>query len=338
MMIPKEGKFMFETRITQILGIEYPIMQGGMQNLGSPALAAAVSNAGGLGTINITMYPDLDDFRAALKETKRRTSKPFAINISLLPNISMGDKINNYIDIAAEEGVKAIETAGVSPVEYVSRIKSRGIVHIHKVPALKHAVSVEKLGVDIITAAGFEVGGHPGKDMIGTTVLTNLIARAVKVPVFAAGGFSDGRGLIAALALGAEGIVMGTRFVASHECVIHQNFKDWIVNHTENDTALCQQTIHNMVRVANNSAAKQCRKMEAQGATLQELMTVIAGAIGKQCYESGDTEGGMFPVGETLGLIHDVKNVKEIIEGIMEEASQILETLEARRVPALRAM
>ena len=187
------------------------------------------------------------------------------------------------------------------------------------------------MGADLITMAGFEVAGHPHTDGVGTMVLANRTAREVKVPVLAAGGIADGRGLLAALSLGCEGIVMGTRFVASKECLIHQNQKEWIVNSDENRTVLCQKSIRNMVRVADNEAARKCLELESRGASLEELMPVISGKRGKAAYESGDVDEGMFAVGPSCGLIHEVKTCGEILDSIMEEAGQCLDRLNAIR-------
>lgn len=313
-----------KTRMTELLGIRYPIMQGGMQHLGVPELAAAVSEAGGLGTINVTIYPDPEDLRAAIKEVKKRTSKPFAVNITLIPSLRPGKELFDQVAVILDEGVTAVETAGASPQELADVLNAHKdqVKWIHKAACVKHAKKAEGMGADLITMAGYEVAGHPHTDGVGTIVLANKTAREVKVPVLAAGGISDGRGLLAALSLGCEGVVMGTRFVASKECWIHQNHKDWIVNANENDTVLCQKSIRNMVRVADNAAARKCLEMEAQGATLEKLMAVIAGKLGKAAYENGNVDGGMFAVGPTCGLIHKIESCKEIIDGMAAEAEQ----------------
>jgi NADH:quinone reductase (non-electrogenic) len=314
-----------KTRLTELLGIEYPIIQGGMQNLGVPALAAAVSNAGGCGTINRTVYTNNEEFRNALRETRALTDKPFIVNISLLPGTSVGDDTKETIKICGEEGVKAIETAGTNPKDLVPYIHDAGMLHIHKVPGAKYALSAERAGCDAVTAAGFECGGHPGKDEISSLVLTNKSSRICSIPIIAAGGYVDGRGLAAALALGAEGVVMGTRFVATKECTIHDNFKAWIVKASEYDTVLCQKLIHNMVRVANNDCAKECLELEQEsGMTLEKLMPVISGARGRKAYENGDVNYCLFPVGNAIGLIDDIPTAKEVIDGIMQEYKDTL--------------
>lgn len=318
-----------KTRMTELLGIEYPIMQGGMQHLGVPELAAAVSGAGGLGTINVTIYPNPEDLRKAIRAVKEKTSKPFAVNISLIPSLRPGKELFDQVAVILEEGVPAVETAGASPQELADVLNAHKdqVKWIHKAACVKHAKKAESMGADLITMAGYEVAGHPHTDGVGTMVLSNRTAREVKVPVLAAGGIADGRGLLAALSLGCEGIVMGTRFVASKECWIHQNHKDWIVNAAENETTLCQKSIRNMVRVADNDAAKKCLEMEAKGASLEELMSVISGKKGKAAYENGDVNSGLFAVGPACGLIHEIQSCKEIIDGIMAEAEQELARL-----------
>lgn len=322
---------MIKTKMTELLGIRHPIMQGGMQHLGVPELAAAVSEAGGLGTINVTIFPEPEDLRAAIRRTKELTKKPFAVNLSLIPSLRPGKDLFQQVDVMLEEGVAAIETAGASPKELAEVLSANKghIKWIHKAACVKHAKKAESLGADLVTIAGFEVAGHPYKDEVGTVVLSNLTSRELHVPVLAAGGIADGRGLVAALALGCEGVVMGTRFVASRECWIHKNFKKWMVDACEADTTICQRTINNMVRVSNNAAAKKCLEMESQGATLEQLMSVISGRIGKAAYENGDIDGGMFGIGPAIGLIHDVPSVKEIIDGMVAEADQTLTRLNA---------
>lgn len=318
-----------KTRMTELLGIQYPIMQGGMQHLGVPELAAAVSEAGGLGTINVTIYPDPEDLRKAIKEVKAKTDKPFAVNISLIPSLHPGQELFDQVKVILEEGVTAVETAGASPQELADVLNAHKdqVKWIHKAACVKHAKKAESMGADLITMAGFEVAGHPHTDGVGTMVLANRTAREVKVPVLAAGGIADGRGLLAALSLGCEGVVMGTRFVASRECWISENHKNWIVNANENQTVLCQKSIKNMVRVANNEAARKCLELEAKGATLQELMPVISGKLGKAAYADGNVDGGMFAIGPAVGLIHDVESCKEIIDSIMAEAEDGLKRL-----------
>jgi len=315
---------MLKTRITELLNIKYPIMQGGMQHLGTPELASAVSNAGGLGTINATVYPTIQEFRDAIKKVKSLTNNPFCVNVSMLPTLSPGELTTEYFKIIVEEGVPVVETAGRSPQEYVPMLKAAGTKLIHKVPGVKYARKAEEVGADIVTIVGLECAGHPGMDEVTTMILGNKTAKSVKIPVFIGGGITDGAGLVAALALGAEGVVMGTRFVATEECVIHSNFKEWIVKHNENDTLLIQKSIKNMVRSSKNQAAIKCLEMEKQGAGLKELLAIISGTIGKKCYMEGDTEGGIFAIGQAIGLINEINSVEKVIENIMEEAKSVI--------------
>lgn len=315
------------TRITELLGIRYPIMQGGLHNLASPQLAAAVSNAGGLGTINAVMYKEMDAFKAAVGQVKALTDKPYCVNISMVPGLSPTDMTAQYMDAVAELGVPVVETAGRSPEEYVSLLKRAGIKLIHKVPAVKHAIKAEAVGADAVAIVGFEAGGHPGMDEVTTMILVNKAARSVKIPVLAGGGIADGRGLAAALALGAEGAVVGTRFMATRECLLHTKFKDWIVASSENDTVLVQKSIRNMLRAMKNDTAMQTLEMEARGAELSELMTLISGDRGRAALASGDTNAGLFSAGQVIGLIDSIVSVQQVVNDMVAEAADAADRL-----------
>ena len=323
----------FVTEFTKLFGIEKPIMEGGMQNAAHPALAAAVSNAGGLGITNISIYPDFDKFRDALKEIKSLTDRPFAVNVSMIPNVDMGDKIRQYLDICAQEGVSAIETAGKNPKEFVDIIHDSGMKIIHKVPMVKHAVSAIKSGVDAVSIVGSEAAGHPSPDLVGTMVLAQKAAQAkLGVPFLIGGGICTGSALAAALTMGADGVVIGTRFLASRECSISKQHKEWILNASETDTVLCQRAIRNMVRVARNAAAEECLELEKRpGVTLQDLMPIISGAEGRRAYETGDVSRGMFAVGQGIGLISQVKTVQEIMDELIEDADLAISRAESCR-------
>lgn len=320
-----------KTKITELLHIQYPIMQGGLQHLGTPELASAVSNAGGLGTINATIYPSMPEFRDAIRKMKSLTSKPFCANVSMLPTMMPGELTQEYFKVIVEEGVAVVETAGRDPKAFVPLLKAAGIKLIHKVAAVKYAKKAEEAGADMVTIVGVECAGHPGMDDITTMILGNKVAKTVKIPVLIGGGIADGKGLVAALALGGEGIVMGTRFVATQECIIHPNFKQWMVEASENDTILIQRSIKNMIRAMKNEAALRCLEMERQGATLQELLTVISGKKSKACVMAGDLQGSIFATGQAMGLIDEIKPVKQVIEDVMQEAGQVLARLEAMK-------
>ena len=315
-----------KTRMTELLGIRYPIMQGGMQHLATPVLAAAVSEAGGLGTINAATFSEEKDFREAIQAVRERTQRPFCVNFSLIPEVKH-TTYEHQLQIAADLGVPVIETAGSNPVDLVPLIKERGFRWIHKVPTVRHALKAQELGADAVTIVGYEVGGHPGSDEVGLNVLLRHAVKALRIPVLAAGGYVDGAGLASALAMGADGIVMGTRFVATAECECHENFKKWILQAGEADTRIIQRSIHNPMRVANNAAAMRCLELERQGATLEELMQVISGKRSKQCYISGETEGGLFPVGQAVGLIDQIPTVPQLMEEIMRDAQERIRQL-----------
>lgn len=318
---------MIKTRFTELFGIEKPIVQGGMQNLGLPEFASLVSNAGGMGTINITCYANPEEFAGAVAEMNELTKKPYIVNISLVPDLTKGEEIVQYIDVCARGHVSAIEFAGDDPSRFMPQCKEAGIKIIHKSPNAHVAKRMAQKGADVITIAGYEVAGHPSQDGIGTFVIANKVAAECGVPVLAAGGIADGKGLAAALALGASGVVMGTRFVATTQCPISGNHKQWVLDHNEKDTLLIQKSIHNMARVADNMAAKLTLEMEARGTTLKELMTVIAGRISKQCYQNGNVDGGLFALGPAMGLVHDIKPVQVLMDDIVTEAESVISGL-----------
>lgn len=318
---------MLKTKVTELLGIKYPIMQGGLQHLGTPELASAVSNAGGLGTINATIYPTIEEFTAAIRKLKTLTDKPYCVNVSMLPTLSPGELTMEYFKVIVREAVPVVETAGRDPKEFVPMLKAAGIKLIHKVAAVKYARKAEEAGADIVTIVGVECAGHPGMDDITTMVLGRKVAKTVRIPVLIGGGIADGAGLVAALALGADGVVMGTRFVASQECIIHPNYKNWIVESCENDTILIQRSIKNMIRAMKNDAALQCLEMEHQGAGLNELLTVISGKKSKGCQMEGDLKGGVFAIGQAVGLIDEIKTAGQIVEDVVQEAEAVMARL-----------
>jgi len=318
---------MLKTKVTELLGIKYPIMQGGLQHLGTPELASAVSNAGGLGTINATIYPTIAEFTDAIRRLKAMTNKPFCVNVSMLPTLSPGELTPEYFKVIVQEGVPVVETAGRDPKEYVPMLKAAGIKLIHKVAAVKYAHKAEDAGADIVTIVGLECAGHPGMDDITTMILGRKAAKTIKIPILIGGGIADGAGLVAALSLGGEGVVMGTRFVATQECIIHPNYKQWMVESCENDTILIQRSIKNMIRAMKNDAALKCLSMEQQGAGLNELLTVISGKKSKTCQMDGDLKGGIFAAGQAIGLIDEIKTAKQVIDDVMREAEAVMDRL-----------
>lgn len=319
---------MIKTKFTEMFGIEKPIVQGGMQNIGWPEFAARVSNAGGMGTINVTCWPTPEAFAEGVAEMKSLTDKPFIVNISLVPDLTKGPEIMKYIHVCARNQVAAIEFAGADPSPFIPACKEAGIKVIHKSPNAHVAKRMWEKGADVITIAGYEVAGHPSLDGIGTFIIANKVASIVDCPVLAAGGVADGKGLAAALALGADGVVMGTRFVATTECPISDNHKNYILNHTEKDTVIVQKSIHNAIRVSNNMAAKLTAEMEKRGTTLQELMSVIAGRISRECYQNGNVDGGIFAVGPAMGLINDIVPVQELMDRMIQEAEETIHNVQ----------
>lgn len=314
--------------ICDLLQIQYPIMQGGMQWLATPTLAAAVSNAGGLGTINASLSENRQELIALIQRTRQLTDRPFALNISMLPHLAAGDRTDEFMEVAIQQQVPVIETSGRSPADYVPALHRAGCKVIHKVASVKHACKAEAAGVDAISMIGFEAGGHPGMDYVGTLVLLPSIVAAVKLPVLAGGGICDGKSYLAARVLGASGVVMGTRFLACKECRLHQNFKDVILQATEKDTFLVQKTIKNACRVWKNQACTRLYELEAHGnPTLQDVLYIVNGRRQRQCYESGDIQNGTFPVGQCIGRIHSILSAKEIIEQIVQDADTQLAAL-----------
>jgi len=319
---------MLKTRITQMLGIAYPILQGGMQWLARAELVAATANAGGLGFITAISFAKPDELRDEIRRIRDMTDKPFGVNVSMLPMVMPGDQTDAFVDVVCEEQIPVIETAGRNPEPYVARLKSAGVKLFHKVPAVRYAKKAETVGADAVIVVGFECGGHPGMDDVPTLVVLPKAVNTLNIPVIAAGGFCDGRGLVAALALGAEAVLMGTRFMASKESPMHDNFKQWMVSAQETDTMIVERSIRNAARVINNEAAQTVAKMEAEGATLNELLPIIAGKVGRDAYLSGDINLGAIACGQVVGRINAIKSVKEIVEDIVAEAREVIGRLQ----------
>lgn len=321
---------MIRTRITEMLGIEYPILMGGMQWLAKAELVAAVSNAGGCGFITAVSFAYPEELREEIRKTRELTNKPFGVNISMLPVMMPGDQTGAFMKVVCEEGIPVIETAGRNPEPYVARLHEAGVKLIHKVPAVRFAKKAESIGADAVTIAGFECGGHPGMDDVPSLILIPKAADTLNVPVIAAGGFCDGRSLVAALALGADAVLMGTRFMASAESPMHDNFKRWMTAARETDTMVVERSIRNAARIIKNEAALTVARMEEQGATLDELIPVISGKVGRDAYLSGDIDMGAIACGQVVGRIDSIQTCREIIEGAIAEAKT--------RIAALRAL
>ena len=315
---------MLKTRFTELFGVEHPIAQGGMQWVGKAELVAAVANAGALGFITALTQPTPDDLRREIARCRELTDKPFGVNLTILPSVSP-PPYAEYRKAIIESGVKIVETAGHKPQEHVDDFKSHGIIVLHKCTAVRHAQSAERMGVDVISIDGFECAGHPGEDDVPGLVLIPATADKVTIPMIASGGFGDGRGLAAALALGAEGINMGTRFCATAEAPIHQNIKQLIVDNDERATHLIFRKFHNTGRVAKTGVSDQVVEISArEGAVFEDIRPLVSGAKGRQALETGDIEAGLVWAGQVQGLIHDIPTCRELIERIVRDAAGII--------------
>lgn len=312
-----------DTRITQLLGIRHPVVQGGMQWVGRAELAAAVSNAGALGTITALTQPSPDALVAEIEKLRGLTDKPFAVNFTLLPTLKPVPYAA-YREAIIGAGVQIVETAGSHPGEHLSAFKRAGLTVIHKCTAVRHAIAAERLGADAVSIDGFECAGHVGERDIPGLVLIPAAVAALRVPVIACGGFCDGRGLIAALALGAEGIAMGTRFMCTQEAPVHDKIKNAIVDNTEEDTRLILRSLRNTSRVARSACADEVISLERVGAGIDVLGPRVAGAKGRSVLEGGDLEHGIWTVGMVQGLIHDIPSCGELMERLVREAEDVV--------------
>lgn len=316
---------MFKTKITKMLGINYPVIGGTMMWVTTPDLVAAISNAGGLGILASAMYQSKDEFAEAIDRVNELTDKPFGVNINLFPSMRSIDN-KEYIEVLAEKNVKVVETSGHSaPEELCKRFKKEGMIWMHKCVGIRYALKVQELGADIITIVGYENGGATGKLDIGTLVLVPAVVDAVNIPVIGGGGVSDGRGLAALLALGADGVIIGTRILATKECPIHNNLKQALLNASELDTMLIMRSINATHRVLKTGAAKKCAEIEAKGAKLPEILAIVSGENAKKMYDKGDLDVGIISCGQGVGLIHDIPTVKELFDSIMSQAEDAVQ-------------
>ena len=318
------------TRVTRQLGIEHPIIQGGMQWVGVAELAAAVSNAGGLGVLTALTQPTPDDLRQEIARTRAMTDKPFGVNLTILPAIQP-PPYAEYVQAIIDSGVKVVETAGNSPKDFIARFKAAGVTIVHKCTTVRHALSAERNGVDMVSIDGLECAGHPGEDDVGGLVLIPAAARALKIPIIASGGIADGRGMAAALALGAEGVNMGTRFCVTREAPIHDHIKQALVQGTERDTALLFRSLKNTARVFRNAIADEVRAIEQRpgGCAFDEIRPLVAGARGRAALRSGDVNGGVISAGQCIGLIDDVPTCAELIARMVADCRERLDTARA---------
>ncbi len=323
-----------KTRITELFGIEHPIIQGGMHYVGFAEMAAAVSNAGGLGIITGLTQGTPEKLAREIERCKGMTDKPFGVNLTFLPSVTPPD-YPGFVEAIVKSGVKAVETAGNNPAKWLPALKEAGIKVIHKCTSVRHSLKAEAIGCDAVSVDGFECGGHPGEDDVPNFILLPRAAEELKIPFVASGGMADGRSLVAALALGAEGMNMGTRFIATVDAPVHQNVKDALVKASELDTRLIMRPLRNTERVLTNAAVERLLTKEKEmGDKLSfgDIAAEVAGVYPK-ILRDGDMDAGGWSCGMVAGLIHDIPTVKELIDRIMAEADEII----ARRLQGLRA-
>ena len=314
-----------KTRITELFGIEHPIIQGGMHYVGFAEMAAAVSNAGGLGIITGLTQPTAEDLAKEIARCHEMTDKPFGVNLTFLPTLTPPD-YPAYIDAIVDGGIKIVETAGRNPQEHLPKLKENGVKVIHKCTSVRHSLKAEAIGCDAVSVDGFECGGHPGEDDIPNMILLPRAAEELKIPFVASGGMADARSLVASLAMGAEGMNMGTRFIATKEAPVHENVKQAIVAASELDTRLVMRPLRNTERVLTNEAVERLlekEKMLGDNLKFEDIIGEVAGVYPKIMTE-GEMDAGAWSCGMVAGLIHDTPTCKELIDRIMGEADEII--------------
>jgi len=318
-----------KTRITELFGIEHPIIQGGMHYVGYAELASAVSNAGGLGIITALTQPTPDDLAKEIARCHDMTDKPFGVNLTFLPAFT-APPYPEYIDAIIQGGVKIVETAGRNPAEHLPRLQQAGVKIIHKCTSVRHSLKAQSIGCDAVSVDGFECGGHPGEDDIPNMILLPRAAEELSIPFVASGGLANGRSLVASLAMGADGINMGTRFIATKEAPVHENVKQALVAATELDTRLIMRPIRNTERVLSNAAVEEILKIERAKAQAGETVGIddvrhlVAGTQNRKVLQEGQMDAGAWSCGMVAGLIHDVPGCKELIDSIMAEAEALI--------------
>ena len=316
-----------KTQITELFGIEHPIIQGGMHYVGFAELAAAVSNAGGLGIITGLTQGTPEKLANEIAKCKDMTDKPFGVNLTFLPSLTPPD-YPGLIKVIIEGGVKIVETAGRSPAEYMPALKDAGIKVIHKCTSVRHSLKAQSVGCDAISVDGFECGGHPGEDDIPNFILLPRAADELEIPFVASGGMADARSLVAAMALGAEGMNMGTRFIATKDAPVHENVKKAIVNASELDTRLIMRSLTNTERVLTNPAVDRLMEKEkalGEKLTFSDIVDEVAGVY-PTIMMDGDMDAGAWSCGMVAGLVYDIPSVKELIDRIMSEAEEIIQS------------
>lgn len=321
---------MIKTRITEMLGMEHPIQVGTMMHISNAEFVAACVNAGVFACLASAMYPDKDSLVAELAKLKSLTHKPFGVNVSLFPGHDTRTA-DVTLDILAEQDIEIIETAGRSPESHLKKIRQNGAIHIHKCARLRDAVKVDQLGVDIVTVVGAECGGHPGMEDTSSMVLVPEVAGKINSPLIAGGGFCDGKGLMAALALGADAVLMGTRFLNSFESKIHKNIKQKFVETNLTNTIVIQKSIKSPVRVLDNEWARKIQKMEQSGVTLEELLPKLSGQLSGKAWINGSMDA-VFPCGQVIGRTEETLPVKDIVIKIISDAIEAWEKISRQTI------
>ncbi len=323
---------MIKTAITDMLGIDYPLIAGTMMNVSKPGFVAACSNAGGLGILASAIYREKEELREAIQEIRRLTDKPFAVNVNLFPMLQPVD-LKGHVEVMIEEGTPVLETSGhKAPEDLVPVFKEAGVTWMHKCAGVKYARKGESLGADIVEVVSWENGGATGPLDIGAMVLIPSTVDALSVPVIAGGGITDGRGVAAALALGASGAIIGTRIMATKECPIHDSLKEAFVNAEHTDTVIVMESLHATHRVWDNAAARKVLELEATEGKPEEIFDIAAGRRVRAMYENGDLDAGVTSLGQGVGLIHDIPTMAELFDRIMKEAEGVLEKTSGLKV------
>ena len=322
-----------KTRLTELLGIEAPIICGGMMRIGTAELAAAASNAGALGVMTALTYPTPQALMEAIERCQSLTDKPFGVNLTV-GVVATEINYDEYVEVICRSGVKIVETAGRSPEPFMERFNEAGIKVIHKCVAVRHALKAERIGVAAVSIDGFECAGHPGEEDVTGLVLIPAAANTLSVPIVASGGIADGRGLAAALALGADGINMGTRFMVTEEADIHHNIKQSIVDMTETQTSLIFRSFRNTARVYTNDVARKVSEIEAAGGDFPEVYGLVSGDKQTEAWQSGNIDAGMVTVGMCGGLIKDIPNCKQLVETLVSDAETIIDQRLAKMTSA----
>jgi len=320
---------MIETRLTKLLGTKYPIIAGGLQWLANAEYVAAAARAGTLGFITAASFPDSGELSAEIQKCRDLSQgNPFGVNVSMFPKLVPGERTQEVFELLVKEGVKFVETSGRNPEPYLPMLKEAGIKVIHKVPGVKFAKKAEAIGVDAVTVIGAECGGHPGLDMIGTMVQANVAARAVNIPLIVGGGIGTGEQLVAALALGADGVIIGTRFLVAQEIWAHELYKQKLIDSDETDTTLLMHTLRNTMRALRNETTGEVQKIEMETpGNLEAMMPHISGKVGKVAYETGDWTKGAMAVGQSVAFANKIEPLSTIVDTLMNEANSSMARL-----------